>query len=43
MALYPLYGSKNKTMTVRELNGIDEMLSQISVMQELYPSLTEVQ
>ena len=43
MDLYPLYGSKNKTMTVRELNGIDEMLSQISVMQELYPSLTEVQ
>ena len=30
-------------MTIKELNGIDEMLQHISVMQELYPSLTESQ
>lgn len=30
-------------MTIKELNGINEMLQYISVMQELYPSLTESQ
>lgn len=30
-------------MTIKELNGIDEMLAYIDVMQELYPSLTESQ
>lgn len=30
-------------MIIKELNGIDEMLKHLSVMQELYPSLTEAQ
>ncbi len=30
-------------MEIRELKTIDEMISQLSVMQELYPSLTEIQ
>ena len=32
-----------KIMTIKELNGIDEMLQHIAVMQELYPTLTEAQ
>ena len=27
-------------MTLRELNGLDEMLQTLDVLQELYPSLT---
>ncbi len=30
-------------MEIRELKTIGEMISQLSVMQELYPSLTEIQ
>jgi len=30
-------------MEIRELKTVDEMISQLSVMQELYPSLTEIQ
>ena len=30
-------------MEIRELKTIDEMISQLSVMQELYPTLTEIQ
>lgn len=30
-------------MEIRELKTISEMISQLSVMQELYPSLTEIQ
>ena len=30
-------------MEIRELKTIDEMISHLSVMQELYPSLTEIQ
>lgn len=30
-------------MEIKELKTIDEMISQLSVMQELYPSLTEIQ
>ena len=30
-------------MEIRELKTIDEMISNLSVMQELYPTLTEIQ
>ena len=30
-------------MEIRELKTIEEMISQLKVMQELYPSLTEIQ
>ncbi len=30
-------------MEIRELKTIDEMISHLSVMQELYPTLTEIQ
>ncbi len=30
-------------MTIKELDGIEEMMTHIGVMQELYPTLTEVQ
>ena len=30
------------SLTVREMNGIEEMLQYLSVLNELYPSLTAV-